>query len=142
MFKKSLFVSLIVVILSTLVIVMGCAESPPAPAPAPTPAPKPAPAPAPTPAPARIPFDQQELPEFTLNACNPGGMGQILQTGLSVIISKYSDIRASVTLIPGYVNFIEPVRRGQVDWYDQSPSNTVRAYEGGWEGHEPLRLPI
>jgi hypothetical protein len=75
---------------------------------------------------------------------SPGGVAWILSSGWIGIISNKTPIKGSITLIPGFTDSIEPMRRHEVDFMWLSPSQPWAAYSGQFEdkGIKKLRLRL
>lgn len=87
-----------------------------------------------------VPFEEQELPKYVVFANSPGGAAEILDTGWARIISMYTPIKGSVTLIANLKDCIEPMKNGEIDMTHLTPPQVIAAYYGRHKGIEPFSM--
>lgn len=135
--KRILFCLLITGLLLTPVL-SGCA----APAPATPAAPKTSAAPT-TPA-ASLKWEdiiaKEKLQKFVAGYGSEGGKAYVMGAGFAALITKYTDIQASMTKFPSMIEAGPSLNKGDVDFTSVSGSQPMAAYRG--DAQEKVRLRI
>lgn len=83
---------------------------------------------------------KEKLQKFLVGYGAEGGKSYTLGAGFAALISKYTDIQASMTAIPGMRKAGPLFNRGEVDFTSLSASQPLSAYRG--KGQDKVRLRV